>query len=85
LSSFRCSRFGVTCDVGGATSDEMNVSGLKEGCHSNEQSAYLDPVAPIARFVRGLKANPRQASSPRSPAIRPRSRSSCAVLPPVVQ
>jgi hypothetical protein len=36
LSSFRCTRFGVTCDQGGATSDEMNMVGTKSSCHSNE-------------------------------------------------
>ena len=58
LQSFRCTRFGVTCGVGGTTPDEMNQIGTKGQCRSNEASSYLMPVAPYATFFRGLKANP---------------------------
>ncbi|HEX5063253.1 MAG TPA: hypothetical protein VFV99_27945 [Kofleriaceae bacterium] len=58
LQSFRCTRFGVTCDNGGANSDAMNVMGSKTACHSNEQSAYLKDIGSYATFFQGLKANP---------------------------
>ncbi len=59
LQSFRCTRYGVTCDVGGTTPDEMNVIGVKDACHSNEQSPYLTHIADYATFLRGLKPDPR--------------------------
>lgn len=58
LQSFRCTRFGVTCDMGGTTSDEMNTPGSKTSCHSNDSSPYLTPVAGYAAFLNGLKADP---------------------------
>jgi hypothetical protein len=58
LQSFRCTRFGVTCDDGGATPDEMNEVGPKTGCHSNEQSPYLIGVADYAAFLTSLKPDP---------------------------
>jgi hypothetical protein len=58
LQSFRCTRFGVTCDVGGATPDQMNTVGVKDQCHSNETSAYLTNVAGYEAFFKGLKADP---------------------------
>ncbi len=58
LSSFRCTRFGITCDEGGTTPDEMNVPGVKRQCHSNEQSSYLTRVASHVDFVKGLKTSP---------------------------
>jgi len=59
LQSFRCTRFGVTCDVGGTTSDEMNAVGDKSSCHSNETSAYLTRAGDYVTFLKGLKADPR--------------------------
>jgi hypothetical protein len=59
LQSFRCTRFGVTCDGGGATSDAMNEVGVKTACRSNEQSAYLTDLGRYVTFFRGLKADPR--------------------------
>jgi hypothetical protein len=38
----------------------MNTIGVKEQCHSNEQSAYLDPVAPYGDFLRTLKTDARR-------------------------
>lgn len=58
LYSFRCTRFGVQCDVNGANSDEMNALGPKGQCHSNESSPYLTRVEDYATFFKGLKANP---------------------------
>ena len=39
LQSFRCTRYGVTCDDGGTTSDAMNQVGAKTGCHPNTDVA----------------------------------------------
>jgi hypothetical protein len=58
LQSFRCTRFGVQCDLGGKTPDEMNTVGEKSLCHSNEASAYLTPIAGYEQFFKGLKADP---------------------------
>ena len=58
LQSFRCTHFGVTCDVGGLTPDMMNEPGTKDACHSNETSQYLTHVADYAAFLRGLKPDP---------------------------
>ncbi|NVB77134.1 MAG: hypothetical protein HOV81_01950 [Kofleriaceae bacterium] len=55
LQSFRCTRFGVTCDVNGATPDDMNQANVKGQCHSNESSTYLMPMGPYATFFKGLK------------------------------
>lgn len=57
LQSFRCTRFGVTCNVGGKTPDEMNMPGPKSGCHSNEASLLAD-VASYADFLKDLKGDP---------------------------
>jgi hypothetical protein len=58
LQSQRCARFGVTCDVGGKTSDEMNTVGVKEQCHSNESSQYLTRIDTYDNFFKGLKMDP---------------------------
>jgi hypothetical protein len=59
LQSFRCTRFGVTCDTGGATSDEMNQVGAKSSCHSNEGSAYLADLGRYRTALASLKPNPK--------------------------
>ncbi len=59
FGSFRCFRYGVTCDVGGATPDDMNVPGIKAGCRSNEGSTVIAPVAPIIAFLETLVSDPR--------------------------
>ena len=59
LQSFRCTRFGVTCDDGGATPDAMNTPGPKSGCHDNTSSPYLPAVADYKAFLEGLKPDPR--------------------------
>lgn len=59
LQSFRCTRFGVTCDTGGATPDAMNTPGEKDHCHSNEASEHLTDVGRYVTFLGGLKADPR--------------------------
>ena len=60
LTSFRCTRFGVTCTQGGQTPDQMNTVGAKDGCSANEASAYLDGIAPYRDFLLGLKTDPNQ-------------------------
>jgi hypothetical protein len=56
--SFRCTRFGVLCDDGGATTDDMNTIGPKGKCHPNDNSPYLTKVSDYVRFVQGLKTDP---------------------------
>jgi hypothetical protein len=58
LQSFRCTRFGITCDGGGATTDAMNEVGAKTSCHSNETSPFVTQVQGYVDFLHGLKANP---------------------------
>jgi len=53
--SFRCTRFGVTCDQNGQTTDAMNKTGPKGQCHSNDNSAYLAKVDKYVTFLKGLK------------------------------
>lgn len=59
LSSFRCTRFGVTCDVGGIDPDQMTSPGIKRECHANDASSFLTSVAGYATFLQSLKSNPR--------------------------
>jgi hypothetical protein len=58
LDSFRCTRFGITCDTGGADTTQMNQVGAKNGCHSNETSAYLTPIARFSAFFSGVQPDP---------------------------
>ncbi len=59
LQSFRCTRYGVQCDVGGATTDEMNTIGAKTGCHSNERSDYMSDLGRYKTLLEGVKDDPR--------------------------
>jgi hypothetical protein len=59
LQSFRCTRFGVSCDGGGRTPDEMNVLGDKQDCHSNESSAYVGSIARYRDVLAQQKSDPR--------------------------
>jgi hypothetical protein len=59
LQSFRCTRFGVTCDVNGKSSDEMNVVGTKAVCHSNESATYMADLGRYKALLGGLKPDPR--------------------------
>jgi hypothetical protein len=59
LASFRCTRYGVTCDQGGTTTDEMNTPGVKSACHSNESDQYLTRIGDYVTFFKTLKADPR--------------------------
>lgn len=58
LQSFRCTRFGVTCDTAGATPDAMNQVGSKDQCHPNDSSPYLAKIADYATYFKHLKADP---------------------------
>lgn len=58
LNSFRCTRFGVTCDIDGATPDEMNAVGTKSECHANETSPYVTDIGRYATFLESVKADP---------------------------
>jgi len=57
--SFRCTRFGVLCSDGGATTDAMNEVGPKGGCRPNDDSPYLTKVADYAVFLQGLRQDPK--------------------------
>jgi hypothetical protein len=59
LQSFRCTRFGVTCDTGGADPTAMNQVGAKDLCHPNDNSTFLAKVADYAAFFKALKADPQ--------------------------
>lgn len=58
LQSFRCTRFGVTCDVGGTTADAMNQVGTKSQCHPNESSQYMEKVSTYVDFLKQVKTDP---------------------------
>jgi len=58
LQSFRCTRFGITCDVGGTTSDQMNQVGTKMQCHPNDSSQYLEKVSAYVEFLKKVKTDP---------------------------
>jgi hypothetical protein len=53
--SFRCTRFGVTCDVGGATEQTMNQVGTKDQCHPNDSSTLVKKVSDYVTFLKTLK------------------------------
>jgi hypothetical protein len=58
--SFRCTRFGVTCDNGGKTTDAMNQVGNKTQCHPSDDATYLSKVNDYVAFLKGLKTDPRK-------------------------
>ncbi|MEP6865940.1 MAG: hypothetical protein ABJE66_35300 [Deltaproteobacteria bacterium] len=60
LQSFRCTRFGVTCDEGGTTTDAMNQVGPKTACHQNTNAPYLADVHALAHELQARKADPSQ-------------------------
>jgi hypothetical protein len=60
LQSFRCTRYGVTCEEGGATTDTMNQAGPKVNCHPNTTSPYLADVHAFADDLKARKADPSQ-------------------------
>ena len=58
LQSFRCTRFGVTCDTAGQTPSDMNAVGPKAGCHPNESSTLVSDVSSYVDFLTNLKGDP---------------------------
>jgi hypothetical protein len=60
LQSFRCTRFGVTCEFGGTTPDDMATPGDKAGCTSNDASPYLAPVSRYREVLESVKTDPRE-------------------------
>jgi hypothetical protein len=58
LQSFRCTRFGLTCTTGGATTDDMNMVSVKDGCASRTDSPYVEDIASFASFLSGAKPDP---------------------------
>ena len=55
LQSFRCTRYGITCDTGGADQNAMNQIGPKGACHSTENSQYATKISDYVTFFKGLK------------------------------
>jgi len=53
--SFRCTRFGIKCDVGGTTDAAMNQVGVKDQCHPDDASAHLQKIGKYVEFLKGLK------------------------------
>jgi hypothetical protein len=53
--SFRCTRFGVTCDIGGSTEQAMNQSGVKDQCHPNDTATLVKKVQDYVTFLKTLK------------------------------
>ena len=51
--SFRCTRFGVKCDIGGQDDAAMATVGVKDQCHPDDASQHLEVVS---KFVADLKA-----------------------------
>ena len=60
LQSFRCTRYGVTCDVGGADTTAMNNLGNKSECHPNDNSEHLEKVQTFVDFLKAQKPDPNQ-------------------------
>lgn len=59
IHTFRCTRFGVRCEVGGQDPDAMNLSGRKEGCESTDSGGLLTGTHRYASRLASLKATPR--------------------------
>jgi hypothetical protein len=53
--SFRCTRFGVICDQGGTSTDQMNQVGVKSQCHPSSSAEFLSDVNTYVTFLKGLK------------------------------
>ena len=58
LTSFRCTRFGVSCAVGGQTTDQMNQVGVKDQCGPSQSNQYLAKVETFVTYLKGLKTDP---------------------------
>lgn len=53
--SFRCTVSGVKCDVGGADINAMKQIGVKDQCHPDDASQYLQTVSKYVKFLQDLK------------------------------
>jgi hypothetical protein len=60
LQSFRCTRFGVTCAIGGATPDAMNQAGIKSECRASPSSPIIEEIPQFRDFLVGLKGDARR-------------------------
>ena len=60
VQSFRCTRFGVTCDQNGKSPDAMNQVGTKGQCHPNDDSPYLAKVNDFVTALRDFKKDPNK-------------------------
>ena len=58
LQSFRCTRWGIICDQGGADPNAMNQVGPKGMCHSAENDTYLTKISDYVSYFKGLKSDP---------------------------
>jgi len=58
LQSFRCTRYGIVCDQGGADPNAMNQVGPKGMCHSNESGQYLTKIGDYVNYFKSLKSDP---------------------------
>jgi hypothetical protein len=58
LQSFRCNRFGHKCTTGGTTPDQMNTTGVKDGCASVETEQYLTSIGGYVSHFKQLKSDP---------------------------
>lgn len=91
LQSFRCTRFGVTCDAGGETPDEMAIVGDKGKCHSNDSSPYLAPLDRYRDVLETVKADPRDvlfatiAGNPTPVTVELRTPPGGGVMTPAIQ
>ena len=60
VQSFRCTRFGVLCNQGGQSTDQMNSVGTKGQCHPNDDSQYLAKISGFVSFLQNLKRDPNK-------------------------
>jgi len=58
LQSFRCTRFGIKCAVGGSTDAQMNTIGVKDQCAPDEASQHVAKVSGFVNYLKGLKSDP---------------------------
>jgi len=57
VQSFRCTRFGVLCNQGGQSPDQMNQVGTKSQCHSNDDSPFLAKINDLVTALKAVKKN----------------------------
>jgi len=60
VQSFRCTRFGVLCNQGGQSTDQMNQVGTKGQCHPNDDSQYLTKINDFVTALKAKKADPNK-------------------------